>query len=106
MERNIGDILSELKTDLQKTYQKRLRGLLLFGSYANGTARPESDIDIGLIVDDFKDIGKEVSTASGVASQLSLQNNVVISLHPIRESDWNNRKTPFILNLKREGKMI
>lgn len=106
LNKNIQDILKDLKTNLQNTYQQRLRELLLFGSYARGEEEPGSDVDIGLIIDDFGDIGKEIELTSGIVSKLSLQNNVVISLHPIREKDWINRKTPLILNLKREGVSI
>jgi len=103
MGKEIKIILADLKTNLQKIYQQRIKGLFLFGSYARGEEEPESDVDVGLILDDFSDIGKVIEKTGEVVSSLSLQNNVVISLHPIRERDWLSRKTPLILNLKKEG---
>ncbi|MBI5700802.1 nucleotidyltransferase domain-containing protein [Candidatus Saganbacteria bacterium] len=95
--------LKDLKTDLQELYHQRFKGMFLFGSYAHGNEKPESDVDIGVIIDDYSDVCGEIDAMGGIASSLSLENNIVISLHPFREKDWINKKTPLILNLKKEG---
>lgn len=103
MERNIKDLLRDLRINLERIYRQRLKKFFLFGSYARGESGPESDIDIGLVLDDFADVGEEIDKTSAVVSELSLRHNVVISLHPLRERDWNSRRTPLILNLIKEG---
>jgi predicted nucleotidyltransferase len=102
-QKNIKLILQALKSALRKKYKQRIKELRLFGSYATGNAKPESDIDISLVIDAFDDIGTEIEQLGDIAAKLSLENNVVVSLHPIRYFDWQHHKTPFILNLKREG---
>jgi len=103
MNTNTKKIMKELKSGLLGLYRQRLKGLLLFGSYARGEEAVDSDLDVGLILDEFVDIGKEIENTGEVVSKLSLQNNMVISLHPFREKDLANKKTPFILNIKKEG---
>ena len=44
----IAPILRELKVGLQAIYGARLRELILFGSYARGEAKPDSDIDVAV----------------------------------------------------------
>lgn len=46
-------IVSALPSACLQVYGKRLRSLALFGSVARGTPRPDSDIDLLLVVDDL-----------------------------------------------------
>ncbi|MCX5750568.1 MAG: nucleotidyltransferase domain-containing protein [Candidatus Saganbacteria bacterium] len=103
MNNNIKVLLKDLKKGLHKKYRQRLKELLVFGSYARGEEQPGSDLDVALVVDDFASIGREIAKTGDLVSKLSLENNVVISLHPIRLKDWTQRKTPLILNLKKEA---
>lgn len=103
MQIHIDGILKELKKKLQDSYRGRLHRLILFGSYARNDQQPQSDVDLAAVLDDFSDIGAEIESVSNLISQVSLAHNIVVSFHPIREKDFNNRRTPFLLNLKREG---
>ncbi len=46
-------IVSALPSACRQVYGSRLRALAVFGSVARGTARPDSDIDLLLVVDDL-----------------------------------------------------
>jgi hypothetical protein len=46
-------IVSALPSACQQVYGTRLRALAVFGSVARGTPRPDSDIDLLLVVDDL-----------------------------------------------------
>ncbi|MFH1387405.1 MAG: nucleotidyltransferase domain-containing protein [bacterium] len=103
MSEDVKEALKELKIKLGNIYHQRVRHLFLFGSYARGEALPSSDVDVAMIVDDFKNPTDEIKNTSEIVSALSLKNNILISLHPIREKDYLTRKTSLILNLKKEG---
>lgn len=103
LNQDVERILIDLKIKLQEFYKQRFKGLLLFGSHARGEAVADSDIDVGLILDQFGAVEDEIKQSGEIVAGLSLQNNVVISLHPLRENDWRNKRIPFILNLKKEG---
>jgi uncharacterized protein len=42
--------LDELKTALRGQFGERLPRVVLFGSYARGTAHTESDVDVSVVV--------------------------------------------------------
>ncbi|MBA4379606.1 MAG: hypothetical protein C0393_02785 [Anaerolinea sp.] len=45
------NLLEELRVACQKNYGKRLVSLAVFGSVGRGTARPDSDMDVLLVVE-------------------------------------------------------
>lgn len=102
----IKDILQELKIELQKRYGNKLRKIMLFGSYARGEYRSDSDIDIAVILDDFPHACAEIERTGDIVSALSLKFDTLISLVPIKEKDWEKRKTTLISNIKRDGLSI
>ncbi|VVB84904.1 Nucleotidyltransferase domain protein [uncultured archaeon] len=99
----IKDLLQELKDGLQKRYGSKLKSMMLFGSYARGEQRSDSDIDIAIILEDFSHACAEIERTGDIASSLSLKFDTLISLVPIKEKDWLKRKTALILNIKRDG---
>jgi len=52
-EREIKEIIGKFQAEIEKLGVKPLR-MHLFGSYANGTPREDSDIDVIVVSDDFK----------------------------------------------------
>ena len=99
----INDILKELKSGLQEKYGNKLIDVLLFGSYAIGSERVDSDIDIAIILKDFSHACSEIERTGDLISTLSLKFDTLISIVPIKEKDWLKRKTSLISNIKRDG---
>ncbi len=100
------DILQEMKDGLQKRYGSKLKGTMLFGSYAKGEQRSDSDIDIAVILEDFSHACAEIERTGDIVSALSLKFDTLISLVPIKEKDWEKRKTTLISNIERDGMAI
>jgi predicted nucleotidyltransferase len=99
----IKDILQELKDGLKKRYGRKLKSMMLFGSYARGEQRGDSDIDIAIILEDFSHACAEIERTGDIVSSLSLKFDTLISLVPIKENDWRKKKTALISNIKRDG---
>ena len=99
----IKDIIKELKSGLEKKYGSQLKSILLFGSYARGEETEDSDIDIAVILEDFDHACTEIERTGDLVSSLSLKFDTLISLVPIKEKDWLERKTALISNIKRYG---
>ena len=55
----IDNILKEIRDELKKIYSGRLKEVILFGSYARGDFKEESDIDIILLLKSLKDVSLE-----------------------------------------------
>jgi len=78
---------------------------ILYGSEARGDARPDSDIDLLILVDKAKIPVEEEKEIIGKLSDLSLETGVIISSIILPKSKWENRpfKTPFYVNVMNEG---
>ncbi|MBI4549129.1 MAG: nucleotidyltransferase domain-containing protein [Ignavibacteriae bacterium] len=103
MEKNIENLLQKVYDQLLRLYGKRLRKVILYGSYARGEQFDGSDLDIAVIIDNFAFADKEIAFMSESLSLLSLEFSVTISAIPIREQEYVKRNTPLLLNIKREG---
>jgi len=100
---DIQPLLQELKARLQDLYGDRLKGLYLFGSRARGDAREDSDIDVAVVLDDFAHGGEEIDRWSEARTELALKYDCVIALLPLREAELARRRSPLLINLRREG---
>jgi predicted nucleotidyltransferase len=95
-------ILNETETALRGIYGDRFLGLVLFGSHARSRAVQGSDIDLILLLQD-SDGARERRRYAEAVADLSLRYDTVISLVPMGIEEFRLSKTPFLLNVRREG---
>ena len=98
----LSEILVDVRQLLNNILGPRLRGLYLYGSYARGEARSDSDIDILIVVNPPFDYGELIQLTSETVADISLKYDVVISRAFISEDDLNNSKDLFARNVRRE----
>ena len=78
---------------------------ILYGSEARGDARPDSDIDLLILLDgEQRDLHREDEIA-GMLYDIELSSGVIISPMIMLRRQWENRpfKTPFYINVMNEG---
>jgi predicted nucleotidyltransferase len=96
-------VLDRLRAGLEALYGPRLIHIILYGSQARGEALPDSDVDILVVLQGPVDPGVEISRAGHLTASLSLQYNMVISCAFIAEERFRSERSPFLLNVHREG---
>jgi predicted nucleotidyltransferase len=99
----VREILRKVRSDLERVYGERLRGIYLHGSYARSEARPGSDLDVLAILDTVKSAWEEIQRTSPLCAVLSLEYGVTVSLLFRSEEHWDRADTPLILNVRAEG---
>jgi predicted nucleotidyltransferase len=103
MPSNVQKVLKKLKKELPHIYGEQLDSIILYGSRARGDERPDSDIDILIILKDDFNYSEMLRLSSDLAASLSLENDVVISRAFVSKEQFEQRQTPFLMNVRREG---
>jgi predicted nucleotidyltransferase len=103
---NLEKIISEYKKYLNQHYGKRLIKVILYGSQARGEAKPDSDIDLLIILDETVDAWKEIEETGEFTSKFCLQYNVVISRAFVSLFRFNKESNPFFRNVRQEGILV
>ncbi|MBQ8462594.1 MAG: nucleotidyltransferase domain-containing protein [Prevotella sp.] len=78
---------------------------ILYGSEARGDARPDSDIDLLVLLEGDTRNLKQEDDVSGALYALELSTGVLISPMIMLRKQWENRPfmTPFYINVMKEG---
>lgn len=102
----INILLGQYVEEIRKIYGKKLKSVILYGSYARGDFKPDSDIDIMILVDstemEIEELGKQLSWCT-----YDFNEEHDTDIKPIAKSDTHFRKwlgvSPFYTNVQKEG---
>jgi predicted nucleotidyltransferase len=100
---NVRNVLIELEKGLKELYGDRFRGLLLYGSYARGTAWEGSDVDLLLLLEGPVKSVQEILRTDELTASLSLEATLVLSLLPFSIEDFEEGKTMFLRNIREDA---
>lgn len=78
---------------------------ILYGSEARGDARPDSDIDLLVLVDSDKLTYSDKDRIIAPFYDIELETGIIISILIMLRKEWENRPflTPFQDNINKEG---
>jgi uncharacterized protein len=99
----LGKITKVLSAELSRLLGDRLAGVYLYGSQARGDAKPDSDIDVLVMVSGAFDYFGLIEETGQMVADLSLENDTLIALAFVSDEDYQNRHTPFLMNVRREA---
>jgi len=102
---SIRPVLKKFKKEIKQINGNNLRKVILFGSYATRKADKNSDIDVILIFQKEPSV-KIKNRIREISNSLSLEYDVVIAEFLVTQSEFQKYKTPFLLNVKKEGVVL
>lgn len=103
------NILNALTQEFIDIYGNRLKSVILYGSVAKGTAEPDSDIDIMLLIDSSTEELKQYEEKlCDVSTDFALEYFKVFSIVDVCYSEFIEWKQvlPFYRNVENEGVIL
>jgi uncharacterized protein len=96
-------LLTGIRERLQKAYGQRLRGVVLYGSEARDEARPDSDIDVLVLLDGPINYVQDLRTNIDALYDFVLALERPISATPVDIAVYEAAAYPLYRNAKAEG---
>jgi len=81
--------MKELKQGLVQIYGDKLKAVYLYGSYARGDYRDGSDMDVMILLKNYKSYWDEIERTSYLIQDVSLDHNVSVSRIFMKEKNGN-----------------
>lgn len=102
----LNELLYELKVGLKNIFDKELKEIIIYGSYARGESNEGSDLDIMVLVNmNEKEINKKRDEVLDMVVDLTTRYGIVLSIIENNYDyfyDWA-KVLPFFTNVIREG---
>lgn len=97
------EVIDRIKAEVRK--MRPQVQTILYGSEARGEARPDSDIDLLILVDVDKLTYEDKDRIIAPLYDIELDTGIIISTLIMPRKEWENRpfQTPFQYNVSKEG---
>ena len=99
----LATLLTELRRELVRILGDQFEAAYLYGSRARGEQRPDSDVDVLIVVRDAFDYAEMIRRTSMLVSALSLTHEIVISRAFVSQERFERERSPFLMNVRREA---
>jgi predicted nucleotidyltransferase len=103
--------LEDYVAAVRKHYGPRLVEILVFGSRARGDARPDSDMDVAVILEDGKwKFWNEKWLLAGLAYDVLLEHDLFVQPWPVARSAWEaprgGQRKRLIEEIRKDGQRV
>lgn len=100
------DLAHDVASRLRELFGSRLVDVVLFGSYANGTATHESDLDLAVILRDATSPWEDAHQMDQLLWDKTLESGITVSTVVIDADDWRRATAPLLASAKAQGRSV
>ncbi|MGD1702399.1 nucleotidyltransferase domain-containing protein [Dapis sp. BLCC M229] len=97
------EIIAKTRQGLEKIYGEQLERIVLFGSQARGDAKPDSDIDVLIVLKNQFNYSQERNRISVLIADICLEHTVVISCIFTTIQKYQEYENGLFRNIRQEG---
>ena len=97
------ELLRQIKARLKAVHGDRLKGIVLYGSQARGDQRPDSDIDVLVLLEGPIDLARDLEANIRALHSLSAELERRISAKPVSAKEYETADCPLYRNAHAEG---
>src|SRR5271168_2715648 len=95
-------ILARLRAALDAAYGEKIERVVLFGSRARGDARPDSDYDVAVFLNEPDSFWSESGRLAEIETDILFDTGAIINALPFPAGAYRER-TPLMHEVRREG---
>jgi predicted nucleotidyltransferase len=99
----VRNALVEARERLRNLYGDRLHRLILYGSQARGDARPNSDVDLALVLEGPVDSYEASKQTSLITISIAGNHGVYISPLHLSQKEFANERQPIVEAVRQDG---
>ena len=97
------NVASRLADRIRPAYGERLVAVYLYGARARGEAKPDSNVDVLLVLDQVDRYGDELELTSAACAGLSQEEGLVVSRVFVSEAAWRTRSDGQMPAIRKEA---
>lgn len=98
--------LVEARVRLAELYGDRLVRVVLYGSHARGDARPDSDIDLLVVLDGDYEPYTELRRTGALRLEIEIRHGVDLSLQPYSATEVADLDNPFMASVADDAVLV
>lgn len=95
--------LDQIRPRLEREFGLRLKGVMLFGSRARGDHRPDSDVDLLVLLDPPFSLAQDQSRVVHALYPVQLETEFLMHALPVDASDYASQRLAIFREIRKEG---